>query len=355
MTTVTSKRIPYIDIAKCIGIFLIVLGHMLRRGHILSGMITAGVPLFFFLSGITYHYSDHKLLFWKKKFMTLVIPYLFAGLISIIIFTLLGSFAGKRLNVSVRSTDLLPNLGGLFYANSKTQYMKWNNSLWFIPCLFCVFILTDLLETLIIHFHARHPLPIRIIFTFSCAVLGKILVIFNVHLPWQMETALNVFLFTECGVIFQLYFFSQMQKNTMHRRKKSLLMSLPFLLVGAFCCKINGNVSVRTDEYAFYPLFLISAFACICGIMLLSIAVRNSAILEFAGQHTLAILMWNKFPILLFQTIIPFTRAILSRVDTPEAFACALLPSVISLLLCLLCGKLQERLLPITIGKGRMS
>ena len=354
MTAATSKRISYIDIAKFIGIFLIVLGHMLRRGQVLSVLITAGVPLFFFLSGVTYHYTDQKLNFWKKKFMTLVIPYLFAGLVSIIIFTLLGSFAGSRLNVSIRSTDLLPNLGGLLYANSKTQYMKWNNSLWFIPCLFCVLILTDLLETVLKHSAPGHPLPIRILSIIICTALGKYLVLSGIHLPWQMETALNVFLFTECGVIFQQHFLPNMQENSLPRRKASLLMAVPFLLAGIVCCMINGKVSIRTDEYAFYPLFLLSAFTCIPGILLLSIAIRNCRALEFAGQRTLPILMWNKFPILLFQTIVPFTSTVLARVDTPEAFLCSVLPSVLSLLLCLLCGIIQEKLLPLTVGKGRM-
>ena len=52
MTDKTSVRIAYIDIAKCVGIYLIVMGHMLRRGIILSYLVTAGVPLFFFLSGL---------------------------------------------------------------------------------------------------------------------------------------------------------------------------------------------------------------------------------------------------------------------------------------------------------------
>ena len=77
MNEKASVRIAYIDIAKCIGIYLIVLGHMLRRGTVFSYLATAGVPLFFFLSGVTYHYSNQKILFWKKKIVFIFFKFLY--------------------------------------------------------------------------------------------------------------------------------------------------------------------------------------------------------------------------------------------------------------------------------------
>lgn len=353
MTEKETIRITYIDIAKCIGIYLIVLGHMLRRGTILSYLVTAGVPLFFFLSGVTYHYSDQKIRFWKKKFVSLLIPYFFAGMISILIFCILGSFAGKKLGVTIRSTDIVPNLLGLLYANSKTQYMKWNNSLWFIPCLFCIFIPVDLLETFITRHNPKHSLFIRITGMISVLILGQFLIHNSVPimLPWQMETAFNMFLFTECGIIYQKYFLPHAffsGKATI--RKTFLLLSILLLLLGLFFSLQNGKVSVRTDEYAGYPLFILSAFSYISGTLLLCIYIGQARFPAFIGRHTLPVLMWNKFPILLFQTVIPITGSVLKLTDTPQAFGIAILPSFITLFLCLLCGILQEKFLPWSIG-----
>ena len=353
MTEKETIRITYIDIAKCIGIYLIVLGHMLRRGTILSYLVTAGVPLFFFLSGVTYHYSDQKIRFWKKKFVSLLIPYFFAGMISILIFCILGSFAGKKLGVTIRSTDIVPNLLGLLYANSKTQYMKWNNSLWFIPCLFCIFIPVDLLETFITRHNPKHSLFIRITGMISVLILGQFLIHNSVPimLPWQMETAFNMFLFTECGIIYQKYFLPHAffsGKATI--RKTFLLLSILLLLLGLFFSLQNGKVSVRTDEYAGYPLFILSAFSYISGTLLLCIYIGQARFPAFIGRHTLPVLMWNKFPILLFQTVIPITGSVLKLTDTPQAFAIALLPSIITLFLCLFFGILQEKFFPWSIG-----
>ncbi|MBP7347755.1 MAG: acyltransferase [Butyrivibrio sp.] len=353
MTDKTSVRIAYIDIAKCVGIYLIVMGHMLRRGIILSYLVTAGVPLFFFLSGVTYHYSDQKIRFWRKKIVSLLIPYFFAGMISILIFCILGSFAGKKLGVTIRSTDIVPNLLGLLYANSKTQYMKWNNSLWFIPCLFCVFIPIDLLETFIIRHKLKHPLLVRLAGIFFVLILGQLLIhaSFPIMLPWQMETAFNMFLFTECGVIFQKYFLSHAffsDKNV--TEKIFFLLSILLLLLGLFFSLQNGKVSVRTDEYARYPLFILSAFSYISGTLLCCICIGHARLAELIGRHTLPILMWNKFPILIFQTMIPIISSILKLTDTPQALGIAIFPSVIVLFLCLLCGILQEKLIPWSVG-----
>jgi len=60
--------------------------------------------------------------------------------------------------------------------------------------------------------------------------------------------------------------------------------------------------------------------------------------------------MWNKFPILVFQTIIPITGSVLKLTDTPQAFGIAILPSFITLFLCLLFGILQEKFFPWSIG-----
>ena len=133
-------------------------------------------------------------------------------------------------------------------------------------------------------------------------------------------------------------------------RKTFLLLSILLLLLGLFFSLQNGNVSVRTDDYARYPFFILSAFSYISGTLLLSICIGHARFPEFIGRHTLPVLMWNKFPILVFQTIIPVTGSVLKLTDTPQAFAIALLPSIITLFLCLFFGILQEKFFPWSIG-----
>ena len=63
-----KKRIAYVDIAKILGMFFIVYGHTLRGGEVTTWIYTFHVPLFFFLSGATFHGESLDIkIFLKKK------------------------------------------------------------------------------------------------------------------------------------------------------------------------------------------------------------------------------------------------------------------------------------------------
>ena len=60
-----GKRIEWIDMAKGIGIILVIMGHISFRPESLNVWLCSfHMPLFFFLSGLTYNstkYSEFKL------------------------------------------------------------------------------------------------------------------------------------------------------------------------------------------------------------------------------------------------------------------------------------------------------
>ena len=87
-----------LDNAKAFAIFVVVLAHVLRDGRYFTYFVPAAVPVFFLLSGITYHHGSSFLNFILKKIKTIVVPYLFAGVISIIIFAFLGRYASNLLH-----------------------------------------------------------------------------------------------------------------------------------------------------------------------------------------------------------------------------------------------------------------
>ena len=73
-----KNRIKSIDIAKAIGIFLIVLGHTLEFGELRKFIYSFHVPLFFFLSGLCFS-RKKNIIFIKKKILTIYVPYLIVG------------------------------------------------------------------------------------------------------------------------------------------------------------------------------------------------------------------------------------------------------------------------------------
>ncbi len=122
-------RIRYIDIAKGIGILLVVLGHNDMNAYhpLLHRFIYAfHMPLFFFLSGIFFNPErDFKTLF-KKRFNGLIKPLIFIILLIYGISVFFGKMsfatAGGRLLKSLYMTG---------------PYLNWVQ-LWFLPLLFLV-------------------------------------------------------------------------------------------------------------------------------------------------------------------------------------------------------------------------
>ena len=141
-----TKRITYIDAAKGLGIVLIVFGHIASNDALRQYIYSFHVPVFFFLSGMTYRLKEDLAGTWKKRMSRLYLPYLIFSLISILLFCLMGKMAASRLQVNLVDGNIGSYLAGMLYANSRTGYMKWNTPLWFIPCLLATYLIADVIE-----------------------------------------------------------------------------------------------------------------------------------------------------------------------------------------------------------------
>ena len=134
-----SKRIGYLDIARGIGILLVVLGHndfevisLFARQIIYSFHI----PLFFFLSGYFIDTSIPFFDFFKKRFNGLLKPFLFT--IFLIYFT---SVSFEKMGFNTAITRIVKSLYGTGH------YIDWVQ-LWFLPHLFVVSLYAFLFITL---------------------------------------------------------------------------------------------------------------------------------------------------------------------------------------------------------------
>lgn len=140
----SKQRIAWLDIAKGFGILFIVWGHVLRTGHFRIYLYAFNVALFFFLLGYTFKYGTSLKEFLKKRFVRTMVPYYIWATISIIIFLLMGKFLS--FDITNASMSLWKNLIGMFYANSRTIYMRWNLPLWFIPCMNLTLVMAWVIE-----------------------------------------------------------------------------------------------------------------------------------------------------------------------------------------------------------------
>ena len=123
-----NQRDITIDIAKGIGIFLVVLGHVPIPMWLATPIYMFHMPLFFFLSGMFFHPEEKLAYGIYKKVRTLIVPYLF--------FAVCGN-----------GSNLLRDLLVYHAAHGKSIFSIFNASaspLWFLICLFGCYLLSRL-------------------------------------------------------------------------------------------------------------------------------------------------------------------------------------------------------------------
>ena len=150
------KRIEWIDDLKGLGIFLIVLGHVVATVRIMSSGMVANalgmvfdyiysfhVPFFFLLAGLTFSTRKRFLAVARDKFQRLLIPYFIWGMFSALLFVLMGSMTVKNMDSAEFSSKALSGewwtpfvsiIHGGGWPGGKG--FRFNGVLWFLPVLF---------------------------------------------------------------------------------------------------------------------------------------------------------------------------------------------------------------------------
>lgn len=122
-----NNRIGWIDIAKGIGILLVMFGHLAPTEwtYVVYGF---HIPLFFWLSGVTFDrkkYPDLKIVV-KKKFISLLVPYLAISAVTYLMWAARDWPARWSINIGP----------SILYGNSNLGVQGYDPALWFLPCLF---------------------------------------------------------------------------------------------------------------------------------------------------------------------------------------------------------------------------
>lgn len=142
----STARVRWIDAARGIAMIPIVFGHAAGWSLAKYWVYSFHVPMFFILSGLLYHDQESMKCFVKKKFKQLMIPYYVFGLLSVIVYYLIGSIAIAQTGDSGKDPSLLPNLIGIIYANGKNHMLDANAPLWFLPVLFATNLVSILFD-----------------------------------------------------------------------------------------------------------------------------------------------------------------------------------------------------------------
>lgn len=345
-----GKRVEWADIARALTMFFVVIGHIAPIGNVHTLMYSFHVPAFFFLSGMFASCKDSFLKYTLKRFKNIMVPYYFFGAAAIAAYILFGHLIPQSSMLTLKDC-----IYGLVYGSAKTDCMKFNLHLWFLPVLFVMNIL--------IYPIRRIADKLGKVSAVMCAAAVASFVVSNIvfvykplcFLPLGADTAVRLFPFFVAGNAAGCF------DCVMSPRKKSALSASAYsaaaillFAITAVLAKFNEiktaagfHVNYFRDYYGNRLLFWGTAICGIAMVVVVSKLIPPAKPLTFTGQKTLAILVMQKFPIMLFSSVIPFTAVLVDNSELPAI----IILSVVVIVCCLAVNIFAERFLPFVYGR----
>lgn len=194
-----ASRLQYIDSAKGIGIILVVIGHCISRMgfgnnlNILKIIYSFHMPLFFFISGLTFRYDCSFYKYFIKKIKRLLIPTYIFTIITITTMTLLSvQFqAFKEYKIRYSIVTFVKSILGF-----RDSYISgW----WFLPSL----MVAELILFCIMKIKNNYKRSIVVVVIVFSDLLYVNL--YNRPLPFCLEEAMFAMLFIYFGTIYNEY------------------------------------------------------------------------------------------------------------------------------------------------------
>ncbi|MBI6565351.1 acyltransferase family protein [Pseudomonas synxantha] len=278
------------DIAKGIGILIIVYGHSWFVATSLDLMypILASfvLPLFFFLSGVFFKPEQPFVEMAVRKADGLLKPFFFTMLLYVIVRDVL------------RWQPPLPDIGGVFYASVDT--IPWQ-ALWFLPHFWVAILFSWLMLRLI----QRLKLPLFA----ACLLIGVQLLVGIWLLPWfwQVPVTVGEQTWTLPGLPFSLdvtlisstyFIYGYLLRDWLRRHEGSLLTLLISLaLFAAVFIYSHGTMDLaqrRYDHWLWTSMLAVTGvYMCWALARVLMVSTVLTRAMTYIGQSTLIVLIFH--------------------------------------------------------------
>ncbi|MFP3496388.1 acyltransferase family protein [Pseudomonas sp. SIMBA_059] len=278
------------DIAKGIGILVIVYGHswfVANSLDLLYPMLASFVlPLFFFLSGVFFKPEQPFVEMAVRKADGLLKPFFFTMLMYVLVRDLL------------RGQPLLPDVGGVLYASVDT--IPWQ-ALWFLPHFWVAILFSWLMLRLIQHL----KLPLLA----SCLLMVAQLLLGIWVLPWfwQVPVTIGGQTWTMPGLPFSLevtlisstyFIYGYLLRDWLRRHEGSLLtLVISIALFAAVFVYSRDTMDLaqrRYDHWLWTSLLaVIGVYLCWALARVLMVSPLITRAMTYIGQSTLILLIFH--------------------------------------------------------------
>ena len=343
--SLNNKRFEILDIAKGIGIFLVVFAHVNYTPFLLAYIYSFHMPIFFVFSGMLFNRDkyDNFLCFLKRRFKTLIYPYLLFYIASLIIM-----FPVHVISQGL-SVDLIRDYGGYFLQMfiSQGSQKVINSPLWFVPCLFAVEIMYYFISG-ICKKSKFFVILISLLTTFSGWLLESgILPFDNTLLPWSLDSAMFALGFYAIGNIFFdkiKIIINKIEQNKNKTTISFITVLLCFALIIPFVF-VNGKISLGSKILNNGFLVYASGLIGTVGIMAAAILFKHNRLLKFCGLNTFCIMSTHFIIRVIYQAMTSFFG--IMQYDSTSFFE-TVIPFVVvmtlSIIFCVIYNKIKKQI-----------
>ncbi len=333
-----NKRIEWIDIAKGIGIILVVIGHVSQNEFLNYFIYSFHMPLFFILSGYLYKEKEH---FVKKKAKSILIPYF---IFSFLTFSYWYMIERKLRGQTTNPMDLFINI---FVAKGGNQNYLFNAVMWFLPCLFITEILFYFLQ---IKIKGKYKLQVILFVIILCSMLGFIYPkITLLRLPYCIDTMLTAIVFYDIGYLFK----NKMEKflKKIKSKKVTIIFMILILFLVAIFSWIEQGANLNELKYNYFSLFYMVSVIGSLFIYMLSNQIHNKMI-SYLGKNSLIIMCIHE----------PIKRVVIIAINKftginnnilRQNLASILLITIITIAITIPIIILINKFFPYVLGKGK--
>lgn len=310
-----NHRIYWIDNAKAIGIFLVVVGHLSLNDSVEKVVYAFHMPLFFFLAGITFSNKVCFKEFLHKRFQSVIVPYLFFAFATYGLSLIIRNFQNSDPEKAINS---ITQVYYILYGSVADQRIRFNAPLWFLPCFF--------VSQVVYYFLSNLKEYGRYFVVFLLGLAGIYLV--NLSIPWGANTALTGIVFTCLGHSTKEIF------NDGHIFSTKIAIFICLFLVLLSASHFNELVNLSINYIGNPFLFYSASLSGIVALIYLSQFIKRNYFLSFIGANSLIILsihnITNKIVKNIFFKVSDFDLS-----ETQHDVIVPLLFGLISIIFCL--------------------
>lgn len=269
-----SKRIVWIDIAKGLLIFLVILGHCEVYDGIKYFIYSFHMGAFFFLSGLTFSTKSSPKNFLIKKIKSLILPYLLFSLV----LTIYNYIKHIVFDYAFNLKDAIMSF--IFPISGKYESSVYG--LWFLPCIF----LTELLLYCIIKLYNKSRF-ISIVSGFV-TIMGLVVLYVFTKIACVVTIIPIAMLCILCGYLSKKIFLNYDNKRTVILVGVSLILFILCVLFNQLISDSSLDMSSLNLGCApFYILSTLFGSVLICSISIFIAKVKFTKTIIFIGTYSL--------------------------------------------------------------------